>query len=60
MGQTLLLPGCAAKDRWQPVVPPFRPRPLTRIARWTPLPGQMFLPGMEPSGDDRAHTPPCG
>ena len=51
MGQTLLLPDCAVKDHWQPVVPPFRQRPLARIIRWRPLAGQLMLPGMGPPQD---------
>jgi hypothetical protein len=55
MLQTALLPNCAVKDRWQPVVPPFRLRPLVRIAKREPLPRQLCLPGMltDNSGEDR-------
>jgi hypothetical protein len=52
MDQLLLLPDCAAKDRWQPVVPPFRVRPAIKVRRAKPLPGQLCLPGMEPTEDD--------
>jgi len=46
MIQTALLPNCTAEDRWQPVVPPFRPRLLVRITSRKPVPGQLSLPGM--------------
>ena len=46
MIQSALLPNCTAGDRWQPVVPPFRPRRLVRITNRGPLPGQLHLPGM--------------
>jgi hypothetical protein len=49
MGQTSLLPHCNAQDRWHPVVPPFRLRPLAKISSWKPLPGQLFLSGMDPT-----------
>jgi hypothetical protein len=52
MIQTVLLPDTAGVDRWQPVVPPFRLRPFTRTIKRKPLPGQLFLPGME--DDDEA------
>ena len=55
MIQTALLPNYAAKYRWQPVVPPFRPRPLARITKRRPLPSQLCLPGMglsDDSGED--------
>ena len=46
MCQTLLLPGCDAKDRWRPIVSLFRPRLIAGIVRRKPLPGQLSLPGM--------------
>ena len=52
MGQTLLLPGCDAKDRWRPIVPLFRPRLIAGIVRRKPLPGQMLLPGMGGTEDN--------
>jgi hypothetical protein len=52
MDQLLLLPDCAAKGRWQPVVPPFRVRPAIKVRRTKPLPGQLYLPGMEPTEDN--------
>ena len=59
MVQTVLLPDCAAKDRWQPVVQPYRPRPAIKVGRIVPLPGQLLLPGMEPTDDDgRFSLPP--
>ena len=60
MGQTLLLPDCNATDRWQPVVPSFRLRPLTRNARWNPLPGQLILPGMGLADDGGEVLLPTG
>jgi hypothetical protein len=51
MGQTWFLEDCPARGRWRPVTPPFRLPPLARIARWKPLPGQLFLPGMGPDED---------
>jgi len=59
MIQTALLPDCDAQDRWQPVVRPYRLRPAIEIRRTKPLPGQMLLPGMEPTEDDgRSPLPP--
>jgi hypothetical protein len=58
MGQTALLSSCAAKDRWRPVLPTFRPRPFARIAKRKPLLGQMFLPGMGPDEPGDALLPP--
>jgi len=46
MIQTSLLKGVVEK-RWQPAVPPCRPRRLVGIIVRKPLPGQMLLPGME-------------
>jgi hypothetical protein len=51
MAQTLLLPDCDAQDRWQPAVPPFRPRPLAGVSRRKPLPEQLFLPGIVPTDE---------
>jgi hypothetical protein len=51
MIQTVLLPDAIGTDRWQPVVSAFRLRPAIKIRRTKPLPGQMFLPGMEPAAE---------
>lgn len=59
MIQTVLLPDCAAKNRWQPVVQPYRVRPAIKVRRIEPLPGQLLLPGMAPTeDDDRSPVPP--
>ena len=53
MIQTTLLADYAAKDRWQPVVQPFRPRSAIKVRRTKPVPGQLILPGMELTEDSR-------
>ena len=40
MIQTVLPPDRTAKDRWQPVVQPYRFRASTRSAGWSPYPGK--------------------
>jgi hypothetical protein len=37
------------KQPWRPVVAPYRPRSLSRIRVRKPLPGQLFLLGIEPT-----------
>jgi hypothetical protein len=51
MEQTLLLPDCAAQDRWRSVVSSFRLRPGAKTAKRKPLPAQLFLTGMAPVED---------
>lgn len=48
MVQTKLLQDTTTEDRWRPIVPLYRPRSIARIRPRQSLPGQLFLPGMEP------------
>jgi hypothetical protein len=53
MIQTSLLPETTDKKRWQPFLPPYRPQRFPRTMTIKPLPGQLFLPGMEPNDEPR-------
>jgi hypothetical protein len=57
MIQRPLLPDLVGADRWRPAVQPCRVQPVMKRRRSLPLPGQMFLPGIE---QPQRSCPNCG